>query len=274
MSVNSAASSSTANGGGASSTRKANGAKRAVSTETKLSMEEVAKKLSLWHTSTFRPILTHDDLEPILASAGFSPLPVETSPGPSQATATKGGASAAWREYEYCKRGGKGGVGYGGRDEMVIGGGWRPRPRLPCGRLDGLHLMAYKAFFISLEFYLGPHLVPNLFHVRAMPLSRTHDMLEKTYRPMRDCGIEEEGIFVYREGSLDRITKVICSFSNNYYSIASDSSYSNLSSGETESCVNKTNSWREISKNGASECISLVPLKDLFPSNRDLISFS
>lgn len=126
--------------------------------EAKFSWEEIARKLSLWHTATFRPILTHDDLEPILAIAGFSPVP---SPAvASQPPPTKGGgatsSSVTWREYEYCNGVGK------GKAKL----GWRPRPRLPLGRLDGLHLFTYEAFLISLEFYLGPHLVPNLFHVR------------------------------------------------------------------------------------------------------------
>jgi hypothetical protein len=125
--------------------------------DSKFSWEEVARKLSLWHTATFRPILTHDDLEPILASVGFFPVRSAAASDPSPSA--KGGAAAStvvtWREYEYCNGAGKGKAK-----------GWKPRPRLPLGRLDGLHLFTYEAFLISLEFYLGPHLVPNLFHVR------------------------------------------------------------------------------------------------------------
>uniref|UniRef100_A0A453RK70 Uncharacterized protein n=1 Tax=Aegilops tauschii subsp. strangulata TaxID=200361 RepID=A0A453RK70_AEGTS len=34
------------------------------SRDIRLTVQEAAKKLSLWHTATFRPITTHDDLEP------------------------------------------------------------------------------------------------------------------------------------------------------------------------------------------------------------------
>ncbi|KAF3320129.1 hypothetical protein FCM35_KLT22272 [Carex littledalei] len=227
--------------------------------DSKFSWEEVAKKLSLWHTATFRPVLTHDDLEPILASAGF--CPVRSAAEPSQSPPIKGdGASSTvvtWREYEYCNGAGK------GRAK-----GWRPRPRLPWGRLDGLHLFTYEAFLISLEFYLGPHLVPNLFHVRAMPVTKKHDMaLEKAYRPMRDCGIDEEGIFVYREGTLDQLTKAASGYSNSF-SLISNSTYSTSTSAnctENEGGLKKRNQI-ETNNGSSPDCSSLVPLKDLFPS--------
>ncbi|KAJ4758768.1 tubulin-tyrosine ligase [Rhynchospora pubera] len=230
----------------------------------KFSWEEVAKKLSLWHTATFRPIQTHDDLEPILASAGFSP--VRGGPPPTKGS---GGASGVvtWREYEYCNGAGA------GKGKGKTTKGWKPRPRLPLGRLDGLHLFTYEAFLISLEFYLGPHLVPNLFHVRAMPVTRKHDMaLEKTYRPMRDCGIDEEGIFVYREGTLDQITKAASGFSS-AFSLISNSTYSMSTSTnctESEGGLKKKNQ-NETSNGSYPDSFSLVPLKDLFPST---VSFS
>lgn len=38
----------------------------------------MAKKLSLWHTTTFRSIMTHVELEPILCVVGFmAPPPVK-----------------------------------------------------------------------------------------------------------------------------------------------------------------------------------------------------
>ena len=107
-------------------------------------MEDVAKKLTLWHTATFRPILTHDELEPIMASVGFVPLAAPVTPPPA--------GHVAWREYAF-------------RSENR-GGEFLPRPRLPFPRVDGLHLLAYQAFFDALEFYLGAHQVPDLFHVR------------------------------------------------------------------------------------------------------------
>lgn len=110
-------------------------------------MEDVAKKLTLWHTGTFRPILTHEELDPIMASAGFVALPM---------SATNAGGHVAWREYAFRSE------SRGGADA----GGFLPRPRLPFPRIDGLHLLAYQAFFDALEFYLGAHQVPDLFHVR------------------------------------------------------------------------------------------------------------
>ncbi|OAY70692.1 hypothetical protein ACMD2_10531 [Ananas comosus] len=217
--------------------------------EMRVAMEEMAKKLTLWHTRTFRPILTHDELEPIMSSVGFVPLPV--GPPPQQPPAQPSSA-VAWREYAFRA--------------AARGGGWAPpRPRLPYPRVDGLHLMTYKAFFVALEFYLGPHLVPNLFHVRAMPLSRANDLaFDKAYRPMRDCGIEEDGIFVYREGTLDNFTKMVC-----YHSSSSDDSVSAMSTttsnNGSEACYKKNSSNRGDGNN-ASNFISLVPLKDLFPS--------
>lgn len=54
------------------------------SRDIRLTVQEAAKKLSLWHTATFRPITTHDDLEPILAAAGFVALPLPPPPEPPQ----------------------------------------------------------------------------------------------------------------------------------------------------------------------------------------------
>ncbi|XP_072980242.1 uncharacterized protein [Typha angustifolia] len=221
--------------------------------EMKVTMEEMARKLTLWHTRTFRPILTHDELEPIMASVGFVPLPVPESTSPAPAV--------EWREYVF-----RAGVPAAATARVAAVGGWVARPRLPYPRIDGLHLMAYKAFLAALEVYLGPHLVPNLFHVRTMPLARPHDLVfEKAYRTMRDCGIEEDGILVYREGTLDQITKMVCSQSS------SDDNTSNVntSNSSSETCLMKMNGTEE--SNNAANFICLVPLEDLFPS-RDIVN--
>lgn len=114
-------------------------------------MEDVAKKLTLWDTRTFRPILTHDELEPIMASVGFVPLPMSLT---SLGGGGHGPGHVAWREYAFRS------------ESRHRGGDFLPRPRLPYPRIDGLHLLAYQAFFDALDFYLGAHQVPDLFHVR------------------------------------------------------------------------------------------------------------
>lgn len=150
----------------------------------KVAMQDVAKKLALWHTPTFRPLITHDDLEPIMASIGFVSL--ENEP-PS--------ATLRWKEYSF------------GPPQPSLAeypGDSQPRPCLPFPRIDGLHLLSYKAFLGALEHYISSSEVYNLFHVRAMPLTCVQDrVFEKVYRPMKGCGIDGDGIYVFRDGTID-----------------------------------------------------------------------
>uniref|UniRef100_A0A0D3H226 Uncharacterized protein n=1 Tax=Oryza barthii TaxID=65489 RepID=A0A0D3H226_9ORYZ len=105
----------------------------------RLTMQEAAKKLSLWDSATFRPILTHVELEPILAAAGF-------------------------------------------------------------------------AFLGAVEFYLGALRVASLFHVRCMPVTTAQDrVFDKVFRVMRSHGVEDDGLIVYRDGTLDDATYAVCS---------------------------------------------------------------
>ncbi|KAG6471264.1 hypothetical protein ZIOFF_072374 [Zingiber officinale] len=248
--------------------------------------ELIAKKLALWHTRTFRPIMTHDELEPLLAAAGFVPLPLPPPPPDGQ----KQAPAVVWREYasrlEAAAEGG--GRGKRRRHAAVV-----PRPRLPHPRIDGLHLMTYKAFFLALEFYLGPTLVPNLFHVRCAPppicprlrtvpvqsplfcsrtmsLTRAHDrVFERSYRPMRDCEMDDEGILVYRDGTLDQVTRIVCSQHGGEEIDDDDDSNrgtdASLISSSADNSTKKTKCDDGLKKAvNASSC--LVPLKDLFPT--------
>ncbi|KAL0919409.1 hypothetical protein M5K25_011501 [Dendrobium thyrsiflorum] len=114
----------------------------------KIAMQDVAKKLALWHTTTFRPIITHDDLEPIMASVGFVSLSNEDP-----------AAALQWKEYCF------GPPPPTSISSAAFSGDLKPRPRLPFPRIDGLHLLVYKAFLCVLEQYISPAEVHNLFHV-------------------------------------------------------------------------------------------------------------
>uniref|UniRef100_A0ACD5ZSY8 Uncharacterized protein n=1 Tax=Avena sativa TaxID=4498 RepID=A0ACD5ZSY8_AVESA len=187
---------------------------RTNSRDIRLTVQEAAKKLSLWHTPTFRPIMTHDDLDPILADAGFVALPLPPEPAPppppppqDQNQQQQQQAQVRWREYAFLGCGAAGAAG-GGRNAVV---GWTgPRPRLPYPRVDALHIRTYQAFLGAVEVYLGAARVPDLFHVRCMPVTTKQDrVFDKVFRAMRN---DQDGIIVYRDGTLDDATfAAICS---------------------------------------------------------------
>lgn len=91
-----------------------------------------------------------------------------------------------------------------------------------------------------------------------MSLTRVHDRaFERAYRPMKDCEMDEEGIVVYREGTLDCQTRMVCS------------QYSSDDIDDTRSCTdNSMERKRDCADDvdNAADLSCLVPLKDLFPS--------
>ncbi|KAL6346715.1 hypothetical protein AAG906_002831 [Vitis piasezkii] len=95
---------------------------------------ECMRKLALWFTRTFKPIITHDELVPIMDTLGFVALPHAGSP--------------AWKEYVYVA----GGCRYLLPAETPLP--LPPRPRLPYPRIDGLHICTYRAFIDAVNFYL------------------------------------------------------------------------------------------------------------------------
>lgn len=118
-------------------------------------MRENLKKLALWDTRTFSPIITHDELDAIMATRGFISHPPYVS-----ATATH----LAWKEYVYYAEA----VKSNSKSEAQAQAQalLSPRPRLPYPRIDGLHIYTYRAFIDAVNFYLEMGDISDLFHVR------------------------------------------------------------------------------------------------------------
>ncbi|XP_042494058.1 uncharacterized protein LOC122073532 [Macadamia integrifolia] len=202
-------------------------------------MEESLRKLALWYTRTFKPIMTHDELEPIMATLGFIGLPVSPLSSSSSCSPANAGGGA-WKEYVFSAAGGC-------RNRSPTEA--LPRPRLPYPRIDGLHTCTYRAFVDAVAFYLGKSDISDLFHVRGMPLHRVYDRpFDKKFRRLE----EEEGIYVFREGTLDQATFMLYNSNN-----------SNSSSNNTNN-NNSSNSNIIIAIRTSNPAISnLVPLKDI-----------
>ncbi|KAK4848434.1 hypothetical protein QYF36_012994 [Acer negundo] len=150
-------------------------------------MRECMRKLALWHTRTFKPIMTHDELDSIMVTKGFLALP------PSSAA---GNASLTFKEYVYYAHNAK------SSSSSPPPPSSHPRIRLPYPRIDGLHIYTYRAFLDAINFYLDMNDISDLFHIRGMPLHRIHD------RSRKWLSIEgDDNIFVYRDGTLDQMTQ-------------------------------------------------------------------
>lgn len=201
------------------------------------------RKLALWYTKTFKPLMTHDELEPIMATMGFVGLP------PDQGT-----SAVSWKEYVY-------------RASPSPGVSWRskssssclastaageppmmepPRPKLPYPRIDGLHIYTYRAFLDAVNFYLEMCDISELFHIRGMPLHRNLDRSRK-WR----CMEEDDSVFVYREGTLEQSTYNLYHFNKQN------------SSNNNGSCSNGYSSIVIRDKGNNTPVSCFVPLKDI-----------
>lgn len=97
-----------------------------------------------------------------------------------------------------------------------------------------------------------------VFPSRSMTIRAQDRLLETSYRPMRDCNMDDEGIFVYRDGTLDHITRMVCSNSR----MKDD--------GSTKDSITGSRQSRNKSGKSSNSLICMIPLDDLFP-RRDII---
>ncbi|KAJ0077689.1 hypothetical protein Patl1_35593 [Pistacia atlantica] len=152
-------------------------------------MRENMKKLALWDTRTFNPIITHDDLDSIMATKGFI-----SHPPYSFAT-----THLAWKEYVYYA-------------EAVKS---NSKPRLPYPRIDGLHIYTYRAFIDAVNFYLEMGDISDLFHVRGMPLHHINDRNSRWVLMQEDAGgflfTETEHWIKRRRTFTNRISRIAMS---------------------------------------------------------------
>ncbi|GAB4852997.1 hypothetical protein Ancab_017186 [Ancistrocladus abbreviatus] len=213
-------------------------------------MRDCMRKLALWYTRTFKPIMTHEELEPIMATLGFVGRPPKPAAN-----------GVVWKEYVYtsaCGRrnGSGGGLSCSGLSAAVNEAEEEqqpmPKPRLPYQRIDGLHIYTYHAFIDAVNFYLQKRDISDLFHIRGMPLHPKYDR-NKKFRRMD----EDESVFVHREGTLDPGTL-------NFYRniVDADNKNSNTANGHKNS-YNYDSSI--IIRNKGSNLLigNIVPLKDI-----------
>ncbi|XP_022135814.1 uncharacterized protein LOC111007674 [Momordica charantia] len=200
-------------------------------------LRESMRKLAVWYTKTFKPIMTHEELEPIMATLGFVGLEPAVN-----------GAGISWKSYKYsaadCRS-----------KSVALAAEAPPTPRLPHPRIDGLHIYTYRAFLDAVNFYLEKFDISDLFHIRGLPLYRNQDRNRK-WRRMD----EEGGNFVYREGTLDQTTL-------NSYNFHKNNWHSNSNNNNKKSSKNKQeqqdHNRNMIEDNTEEDIICIVSLKDI-----------
>ncbi|KAG8473405.1 hypothetical protein CXB51_035707 [Gossypium anomalum] len=200
------------------------------------------RKLALWRTTTFKPLMTHAELEPIMVTMGFVGLP------PYQETTGLGWkeyvCTAWWQPKPFSSLSSTAAEPPSPTDP-------RPRPKLPYPRIDGLHIDTYRAFLDAVNFYIQMWNISDIFHIRGLPLQRNYDR----YRKWR-C-MEDESIFVYREGTLGGRNHLIVP---NSVGKDSNSSCNDDSDGNDYGSV----VIRDKGNNDRVNCV--VPLKDIIVS--------
>ncbi|KAK9944433.1 hypothetical protein M0R45_010003 [Rubus argutus] len=200
-------------------------------------MKGSMRKLALWYTRTFKPIMTHDELEPIMATLGFvGRAPAAAAPN----------SAVLWKEYVFSAAGGWRSRWGAPANEPPL-----PRPRLPYPRIDGLHIYSFRAFIEAVNFYLEMCDISDLFHIRGMPLHDLHRIKDRNrkWRKME----EDDSVFVYREGTLDQATFTLYHSPKN---ISNNAHNSSNGGGDHNLIV-----IREKGNNTPTSCI--VPLKDI-----------
>ncbi|GAB4838682.1 hypothetical protein Ancab_028227 [Ancistrocladus abbreviatus] len=208
------------------------------------------RKLALWDTRTFKPMITHEELEPIMATLGFVGRP----PKPAE-------NGVVWKQYVYsaacgCRHSSCGGLSSGGLSAVVVHEVEKakqqqpmPSPRFPYPRIDGLHVYTYRAFIDAVNFYLDGREISDMFHIRGMPLHQVYDRRKK-FKWMN----EDESIFVYRERTLDLATL------NFYGNIVEVENKNNNANGKKHN----NNNFFIIRNKGSNLYIgNIVPLKDI-----------
>ncbi|GMI83796.1 hypothetical protein like AT4G38213 [Hibiscus trionum] len=205
-----------------------------------MSLSLCMKKLALWKTTTFKPLMTHDELEPVMATMGFVGLP------PYQGSS----GGLAWKEYVYhaARRPKSLSSSRSTTDEPPSAATELRRPKLPFPRIDGVHIYTYRAFLDAVNFHIQMWNISDVFHIRGMPIQPSDRC--RRWRCMKDGSN-----FVYSDGTLEVPTY------NLYQSIKPNSDSSNGDGGRNDDEDYGSGGIRDKGNSDRTGCF--VPLKDI-----------